>query len=91
MKIKNIEFNGKIIEKKQDGDYYRASKYIILNTSQKIQIPSEVYYEIQIGDSAYKKKGQDSAYYRLKNGKVLIEDRCEFVRDKYLKLKSEEK
>lgn len=88
---KNFEFNGKVVEKKQDGDYYRASKYILLNTNRKIQIPNEIYYEIQIGDSAYKKKGKDSAYYCLKNGKILIEDRCKFIREKYLKLKNKMK
>ncbi|MEK8181242.1 hypothetical protein WMW71_12895 [Flavobacterium buctense] len=88
IKSKNFEFNGKVTKKIQDGNYYRASKYIILNTYRKIQIPNEVYYEIQIGDSAYKKKGKDSAYYCLKNGKILIEDRCKFIRENYLKLKT---
>ena len=89
MKSKNFEFNGKVTKRIQDGNYHRASKYILLNTYRKIQIPNEVYSEIQIGDSAYKKKGQDSAYYSLKNGKILIEDRCKYIREKYLKLKSE--
>ena len=83
---KDVEFHGIVLRKKQDGDYPRASKYVILDPFRKIQIPNEIYSRIGIGDSVYKNKGQDSAYYRLSSGEILVEDQSKFLREKYLKL-----
>jgi hypothetical protein len=89
LESKKTEFNGKITAKKEDGDYTRAPRFMILNDYNKISIPNEIYYQINIGDSVYKESGKDSAYYYLKNGKVLIEDCNEYIREDYLKLKRE--
>lgn len=86
---KKTEFNGKITAKSEDGDYTRAPRFMILNDSNKIRIPNEIYYQINIGDSVYKESGKDSAYYYLKNGKVIIEDCTENIREEYLKLKGQ--
>ena len=80
------EFSGKVIKTMKDGDHYRDNKYIVIAPYHKIQIPSDIYYEITVGDSAYIKKGEDTTYYQLKNGKVLIEDRNKYPREAYLKL-----
>jgi len=62
---------------------------MILNDYNKVRIPNEIYYQITVGDSVYKETGKDSAFYYLKNGKVLIEDCNEYFREDYLKLKRE--
>ena len=87
LESKKTEFNGKITDKKEDGDYTRASRFMILNGSYQVRIPNEIYYQINIGDSVYKEYGKDSAYYYLKNGKVLIDDCNKYLREDYLKLK----
>nr|WP_315210618.1 hypothetical protein [uncultured Flavobacterium sp.] len=89
LESKKAEFNGTITAKKEDGDYTRAPRFMILNNHNKVRIPNEIYYQINVGDSVYKEKGRDSAYYYLKNGKVLIEDCNEYIREDYLKLKRE--
>jgi hypothetical protein len=88
--IRNIEFGGHITKKKQVGDYPTAARYMYLNSNRKIRISNEIYEKIKIGDSASKSKGQDSAYYYLANGEILIEDRCEFLREKFVALKKKE-
>ena len=88
LESKTTEFNGKITAKREDGDYTRASRFMILNDYNEINIPNEIYYQIKIGDSVYKERGKDSAYYYLKNGKVLIQDCNKYIREDYLKLKS---
>jgi hypothetical protein len=87
LESKKKEFNGTITDKKEDGDYTRAPRFMILNDYNQVQIPNEIYYQINVGDSVYKEKGKDSAYYYLKNGKVLIEDCNEYIREDYLNLK----
>ena len=81
-----IEFSGKVIKTMKDGDNYRDNKYIVIAPYRKIQIPSEIFYEISIGDSVYKKKGEDTTYYQLKSGKILLENRNKYPREAYLKL-----
>lgn len=85
---KQTEFKGKITAKKEDGDYTRAPRFMILNDYNEVRIPNEIYYQINVGDSVYKERGKDSAYYFLKNGKVLIQDCNEYLREDYLKFKS---
>lgn len=85
---KQTEFKGKITAKKEDGDYTRAPRFMILNDYNEIRIPNEIYYQINVGDSVFKERGKDSAYYFLKNGKVLIQDCNEYLREDYLKFKS---
>jgi hypothetical protein len=88
LESKKTEFNGKITAKKEDGDYTRAPRFMILNDYNEVRIPNEIYYQINVGDSVYKESGKDTAYYYLKNGKVLIDDCNEYIREDYLKLKS---
>lgn len=85
---KQTEFKGKITAKKEDGDYTRAPRFMILNDYNEIRIPNEIYYQINVGDSVFKERGKDSAYYFLKNGKILIQDCNEYLREDYLKFKS---
>ena len=85
---KQTEFKGKITAKKEDGDYTRAPRFMILNDYNEVRIPNEIYYQINVGDSVYKERGKDSAYYFLKNGKVLIQDCNECLSEDYLKFKS---
>ena len=85
---KQTEFKGKITAKKEDGDYTRAPRFMILNDYNEVRIPNEIYYQINVGDSVFKERGKDSAYYFLKNGKVLIQDCNEYLREDYLKFKS---
>lgn len=87
MKEKETEFNGIVKNKKEDGDYPRAPRYLILDPFRKIQVPNNIYYEVNVGDSVFKKSGEDSVYYHLKNGRILVEDRIRFFREKYLELK----
>ena len=84
---KQTEFKGKITAKKEDGDYTRAPRFMILNDYNEIRIPNDIYYQINVGDSVFKERGKDSAYYFLKNGKVLIQDCNEYLREDYLKVK----
>ena len=84
---KQTEFKGKITAKKEEGDYTRAPRFMILNDYNEVRIPNEIYYQINVGDSVYKERGKDSAYYFLKNGKVLIQDCNEYLREDYLKVK----
>jgi hypothetical protein len=88
LESKKTEFNGTVTAKKEDGDYTRAPRFMILNDYKEVRIPNEIYYQINVGDSVYKESGKDSAYYYLKNGKVLVQDCNEYVREDYLKLKS---
>lgn len=88
LESKQTEFKGKITAKKEEGDYARAPRFMILNDFNEVRIPNEIYYQINVGDSVYKEIGKDSAYYFLKNGKVLIQDCNEYLREDYLKFKS---
>ena len=89
LESQKIQFNGKITGKKEDGDHTRASRFMILNGTNKVRIPNEIYYQINVGDSVYKEKGKDFAYYYLKNGKVIIQDCNKLIRENYLESKSE--
>ena len=88
LESKKTKFNGKITAKKEDGDYIRSPRFMILNDYNEVQIPNEIYYQINVGDSVYKEKGKDTAYYYLKNGIIIIDDCNEYIREDYLKLKS---
>ena len=85
-KIRNIEFSGLVIEKKKDGNYPRANRYIYLTNYHKVIISSELYTKITIDDSVSKPKNCDSIYFYLKNGDIEIEDFNQFAREKYLNL-----
>jgi hypothetical protein len=86
LELKNDEYNGIIVSKREEGDYYRAGRFILMNNGREERISNEIYYEVNVGDSVYKKKGQDSTYYILKKGKILINDDAIFYREKYHKL-----
>ncbi len=87
---KNVEFHGKVAGKRQDGDYPRAARFLILKNGYKKQVPNEIYAKMEIGDSVCKAKGKDTIYFYLKNGEVLVHDYTKFERDKYLDLLAKE-
>ncbi|MFL9829369.1 hypothetical protein ACSV4D_14695 [Flavobacterium sp. ARAG 55.4] len=83
---REASFSGKIIKKRQDGDYPRAERYVLLDNYHKENVEFGIYYKLNIGDSVYKKKDSDSVYFCLKNGEILIIDCNRFYREKYNKL-----
>lgn len=86
-KKRNIKFSGRVIEKKKDGDYPRAHRYVYLKNYREVIISNELYTKIAIGDSVSKVNNCDSIYFYLKNGAIEIEDYNQFSREKYQKLK----
>jgi len=84
--LRNVSFNGKIIKKKQEGDYPRAERYVLLDNYHKQNVDFDIYHKLNIGDSVYKKKDSDSVYFCLKNGEILISDCNRFYREKYREL-----
>ena len=82
-KAKAVEISGSIIKKIQDGDYPRASRYVLLQNYRKELVTNEIYYKVNIGDKVLKRKGEDSIYYYLKNGEILVEDYNKFERERY--------
>ena len=89
LKSRNKEFDGIVIKKRQEGDYVRAERFILLNNYHEERIKNRTYNKIEIGDSVYKKSGSDSVYFCLKNGEILVEDYNEFLRKKYFKILNE--
>ena len=85
-KSRNLEFSGKVIKKRQEGDFTRAERYVILDDYHKEIVSNYVYGKISIGDLVFKKKGSDSIHYIFKNGEIIIEDYNKFLRDNYYKL-----
>lgn len=90
LKSRKFSFAGKVIKKKQDGDYPRAERYVLLEDYHKEILTNDIYYKINIGDSVYKKKDSDSVYFCLKSGEILIRDYNKTLREKYLQLVSDE-
>jgi hypothetical protein len=87
----NLEFNGTVIQKRQEGDYPRAGRFIILSNYDEKRIQYDTYQKISLGDSVSKRKGCDTVYFYLKNGETLYEDYNEFIRRAYFELKNKEK
>ncbi|MCL9806588.1 hypothetical protein NAT51_13715 [Flavobacterium amniphilum] len=85
----NLEFNGKVIQKKQKGDHPTAGRSIILSNYDEKRIQKATYEKISISDSVSKRKGSDTVYFYLKNGEILTEDYNEFEREAYFELKKE--
>lgn len=83
---KHKAFYGVVVSKKEDGDYPRARRYVILNNGRKITVTNEIYREIGAGDSLVKEPGKDTVYFYLGNGAVLVDDYCKYSREKYIKL-----
>ena len=83
---RNIAFSGKIIKKRQDGDYPRADRYVILDDYHVQRVDQPTYQKVKIGDLVSKKRGHNSIFFYLKNGETVIIDNCEYYREKYLKL-----
>jgi len=82
----NVEFKGKVIKKRQEGNYPRAGRFVLLDNFHEERVSNDIYQKVTIGDFVIKKKGEDSVYYHLKNGKVLIEDYNQYLRKKYLEV-----
>ncbi|WP_370408201.1 hypothetical protein [Tenacibaculum dicentrarchi] len=89
LESRNTKFNGIVIEKRQEGDYTRAGKFIILDNFYEERVENKTYYRIEIGDSVYKKSESDSVYFHLKNGEIIIEDYNEYLRNNYHELLNE--
>lgn len=90
LEARNVSFSGKIIKKKQDGDYPRAERYVLLDNYHKENIDFDIYQKLNIGDSVYKKKDSDSVYFCMKNGKILVRDSNSYLREKYIELLKKE-
>ena len=89
LESRNKKFNGIIIKKRQEGDYTRAGRFVILDNYHEERVENNTYYRIEIGDSVYKKSGNDSVYFHLKNGEIIIEDYNEYLRKNYYELLNE--
>ncbi len=86
LKGKNKAFSGIITTKREDGDYPRANRYIILDSGRKVGVSNEIFSKAKAGDSVIKSKGEDTTYFYLQNGETLIQDCCKYSREKYFKL-----
>ncbi|GAA3634052.1 hypothetical protein [Flavivirga jejuensis] len=82
-KTRDEEYSGKVIKKKEDGDYPRASRYVFLENYRKIHVSNSLYANMAIGDSVSKIKGSDSIYFYLKNGEIVIKDVNKSKREDY--------
>jgi len=80
---KAIEVNTLIVKKIQDGNYSRASKYVLLQNHHKELVTNEIYFKVSIGNKVVKRKGEDSIYYYTKNGEILIVDYNKVQREEY--------
>lgn len=90
LKSRNTEFSGAVIRKRQEGDYLRAGRFVLLDNYREERVDNVIYSKIRIGDLVYKKRGSDSIYFHLKTGEVIIKDYNAFLREKYFKLLSKE-
>jgi|TARA_B110000240_G_scaffold136781_1_gene151588 hypothetical protein len=87
---RNTKFNGIVIKKRQEGDYTRAGRFVVLDNYHEERVENNTYYRIEIGDSVYKKSESDSVYFHLKNEKIIIEDYNKYLRENYFELLNEE-
>ena len=86
LESRNSKFNGIVIKKRQEGDYTRAGRFVLLDNYHEERVGNNTYNRIEIGDSVNKKRGSDSVYFYLKNGEIIIEDYNEYLRNNYYKL-----
>ena len=86
---RNTKFNGIVIKKREEGKYFRAGRFVLLDSYYEQRVENSTYYKIEIGDSVYKKSGNDSVYFFYKNGEVIIEDYNKNIRERYYKLLNE--
>lgn len=91
LESKNIEFKGKVIRKREEGDYPRAGRFVLLDDYHEEGVSNDIYCKVAIGDFVVKKKGDDSVYFHLKNGEVVIEDYNQGLREDYLELSKKNK
>ncbi|WP_428742775.1 hypothetical protein [Tenacibaculum sp.] len=87
---RELYFKGIVIDKRKEGDYRRARKYVVLDSYHEEQVDNFIYKKISVGDSVVKGKGSDSIYFYFKTGKVIIQDYNKAYREKYYKLLNEE-
>ncbi len=83
------EFSGKVISKRQEGDYNRASRFVFLDSNYEDQVENGTYERIKIGDTVFKKKGSDYANYILLSGDTIIEDYTYYFRKRYKDMRKE--
>lgn len=86
---RDVKFNGIVIKKREEGDYFRAGRFVLLDSYHEERVDNQTYYKIRIGDSVYKESGNDSVYFYLKSGEVIIEDYNKFTRERYYELFNE--
>lgn len=88
-KSRNEEFHGKVIRKREEGDYVRAGRFVLLNSYHEERVDNDIYAKISVGDSVIKQKGKDSVYFFFKNGQFAIKDYNKFLRENYFRLLNE--
>jgi len=91
MEALDREFSGKVISKRQEGDYTRAGRFIFLDSNYEDQVENDTYDRIKIGDTVFKKKNSDHSYYILQSGDTIIEYYTYYFRKRYEDLKNEKK
>lgn len=89
LESRNNKFNGIVIKKRQEGDYIRAGRFVILDNYHEERVENNTYSRVKVGDSVYKKSGSDSVYFLLKNGEIIVEDYNEYLRKNYYELLNE--
>ena len=86
---RNRTYHGKIIGKREEGDYTRAPRYISFeHLKEKGIYDKDIYLQIEIGDSIYKKEDSDLAYLILHKTDTIIIDDNRYPRERYFKLKT---
>ncbi len=85
----NYSFKGVVFEKKQDqrGNGANIAKYLHLNSGIIHRVGSHIYYDIEKGDSVYKKMKSDTVYYITKKKGLIKQMENNYQKD-YLKTKS---
>lgn len=84
-----IEFSGQVSDKYEEGDYPRATRYVILENGHRQNVSSFIYDKLQIGDSLLKEKGKDTLYFYLQTKEILQIDFTQSERERYLRVKNE--
>lgn len=78
LKSRNTKFSGAVIRKRQEGDYPRAGRFVLLDNYHEERVDNVIYSKIRIGDLVYKKRGNDSIYFHLKREKSLSKTTMRF-------------
>ena len=86
VEVLNTNFKGTVIQKRQEGDYPRAGRFVLLDNYYEERIDTYIYQQIEIGDFVIKSKGRDSIYFHLKNGKIIAQDYTGYEKECYKKL-----